>query len=348
MKEQGVGLFELSKDKEAGSRDPEVRRASLARMRALAVESRVPMSFGLVATEGWQDQLDLLTETARMGGRMYGQTHSRGVNVLMSFRTHMPFDNLPEWKDIRRASFAEQRPRLADPSTGKRLVELAHHAEYPRVIGAEARKPDWKEVRVRTGAFPPYPLVADVAAQKGCDPVELMIDLALASDFDQFFIQSAIPGEEQKEAAVLEILRHPQSVMTFSDTGAHVTQIADFSIQTHLLAYWARERQAFTVEEAVRMITQAPAYAWGFHDRGVLREGMAADLNVIDFARLMPGKLEVSADLPSGAKRLVQGATGIRATVVAGEQVFKDGEHTGALPGRILRNSKASRQRRNH
>jgi N-acyl-D-aspartate/D-glutamate deacylase len=305
------------------------------------------MSFGLVATEGWQDQLELLTETRKLGGRMYGQTHSRGVNVLMSFRTHMPFDNLPEWKDVRSRSFDEQRRLLGDADVRERLVHAAQHGEYPRVIGAEARKPDWKEVRIRTGPFPPYPLVADVAAQKGCDPVELMIDLALESDFDQFFIQSAIPGEEQKEADVLAILRHPQSVMSFSDTGAHVTQIADFSIQTHLLAYWARERAQFTVEEAVRMITQAPAQAWGFEDRGMLKEGMAADLNVIDFARLMPGKLEVRSDLPSGAKRLVQGATGIAATVVGGEEVLRDGKHTGALPGRMLRNSKAARQARN-
>jgi N-acyl-D-aspartate/D-glutamate deacylase len=345
LKEQGVGMFELSKEREAGSRDPKVRREALARMRSLAVESGVPMSFGLVATQGWRDQLDLLTETRRMGGRMYGQSHSRGMNVLMSFRTHMPFDGLPEWQEIRSQPLEAQLRLLADPSIRERLIHAAHHGDYPRVVGAEARKPDWKEVRVRSGPFPPYPLVAEVAAAKGCDPVELMIDLALASDFDQFFIQSAIPGEEQKEADVLSILRHPQAVMTFSDTGAHVTQIADFSIQTHLLAYWSRQRQEFTVEEAVRMISGVPAQAWGFEDRGVLKEGMAADLNVIDFERLAPGKLEVRADLPAGAKRLVQGATGIRATVVAGRAILEEGRPTGALPGRVLRNPKAKQAR---
>jgi N-acyl-D-aspartate/D-glutamate deacylase len=143
---------------------------------------------------------------------------------------------------------------------------------------------------------------------------------------------------------VLAILRHPHTVMSFSDTGAHVTQIADFSIQTHLLAYWARERALIPIERAVHMVTGVPAAAWGLHDRGVLREGLAADLNVIDFERLMPNKLEVRSDLPSGAKRLVQGATGYTATMVGGRIILRNGEPTGELPGRLLRNSLADRQ----
>ena len=344
MKDAGVGIFELSKAREAGSADVRVRRACLDQMKALALETRVPMTFGLVATEGWQDQLDLLDETAAGGGRMYGQSHSRGMNVLMSFRTHLPFDSLEEWKPVRSRSFDEQRRLLVDPEIRRRLVHAAHHATYPRVIGAEPRKPDWKELRVHDGPFPPYPLVADVARERGCDPVDLMIDLALENDFDQFFIQSAIPGQEQKEQDVLAILRHPYAVMSFSDTGAHVTQIADFSIQTHLLAYWARERAVFPVEHAVHMVTGVPAAAWGLEDRGVLKQGMTADINVIDFERLMPNKLEVRTDLPGGAKRLVQGATGYAATIVAGRVVLRNGVPTGELPGRLLRNSPARRQ----
>ena len=341
MKDAGVGIFELSKHREAGSPDVNVRRACLDQMKALAVETGVPMSFGLVATEGWEDQLDMLEETFARGGRMYGQSHSRGVNVLMSFRTHLPFDSLEAWRPVRSQSFAEQRRLLSDPEVRQRLVHAAHHGKYPRVVGAEARKPDWKEVRIHDGPFPPYPLVADVARRRGVDPVDLMIDLALENDFDQFFIQSAIPGQEQNEADVLAILRHPHTVMSFSDTGAHVTQIADFSIQTHLLAYWARERSMFPIERAVQMVTGVPAAAWGLHDRGMLLEGLAADLNVIDLERLTPNKLEVRHDLPGGGKRLVQRATGYAATIVGGSILLRNGEPTGALPGRLLRNSLA-------
>jgi N-acyl-D-amino-acid deacylase len=126
-------------------------------------------------------------------------------------------------------------------------------------------------------------------------------------------------------------------VMTFSDSGAHVSQILDCSIQTHLLAHWVRNRQAIALEEAIRMITLVPAMAWGFSDRGLLREGLVADVNVIDPARVGPEMPTLEYDLPGGARRLIQKASGFLATVVGGEVVLRSGEQTGARPGRLLR-----------
>jgi len=126
-------------------------------------------------------------------------------------------------------------------------------------------------------------------------------------------------------------------VMTFSDSGAHVSQIMDSSIHTHLLAYWVRQREAFTISEAIRMITAAPARAWGLHDRGLLREGMVADINVFDPATVGPRLPTVEADLPGGAIRLRQQADGFLATLVRGQVTFQDGEHTGALAGQLVR-----------
>ncbi len=126
-------------------------------------------------------------------------------------------------------------------------------------------------------------------------------------------------------------------MVTFSDSGAHVSQLMDSSIQTHLLGHWTRERQAFTLEEAVRMLTLEPSTAWGFHDRGLVREGMAADLVVFDPDTVGPGMPEVAWDLPGGATRLVQKANGIAATVVNGQVLIANGEHTGAYPGQLIR-----------
>ena len=131
--------------------------------------------------------------------------------------------------------------------------------------------------------------------------------------------------------------------MTFSDSGAHVSQIMDSSIQTDLLAEWVRAREVFTLEEAVRMITYVPATLWGMADRGLVREGMAADLNVIDPDTIAPQLPELVADLPAGARRLVQKAQGIRATIVGGRPVLTDGVPTGELPGRLLRGPLARR-----
>jgi N-acyl-D-amino-acid deacylase len=132
-------------------------------------------------------------------------------------------------------------------------------------------------------------------------------------------------------------MKHPRAVTTFSDAGSHVSQIMDNSLQTHLLAYWVRQKEAFTLEKAVRKLTYETATAWGFSDRGLLREGMAADILVFDPKTIAPRMPEVLADLPAGAQRLSQKADGMLATVVNGQVVLRNNVPTGALPGRLLR-----------
>ena len=167
-----------------------------------------------------------------------------------------------------------------------------------------------------------------------------MIDLALEADLERFFLQP-IANENQDHA--LELIKHPRTVVTFSDSGAHVSQIMDASLQTHLLSHWVRAKQALTLEEAVRMLSFEPATRWGFADRGLVREGFAADLNVFDPDTIAPEMPEVVRDLPAGSRRLVQRSRGIAATIVNGEVVLRDGKHTGALPGRLLRGPLAAR-----
>jgi N-acyl-D-aspartate/D-glutamate deacylase len=330
----GAGVFEITT---AVSRNasPEDRARALAELKALALATRVPMTFGVSATHnGPGDMLELVDETVAAGGRMFGQTHSRGITVVMSFLTRLPFDKLPVWSELRAQAPAEQLRALRDESLRQKLVDAANHGDYGRAIGAETPKPDYARMRVFSHPVPPNPTVADAAVARGVDPVELIIDLAVETDLRQLFAQPLTPSDDD---VVLTALRHPHTVMTFSDSGAHVSQIADSSIQTHLLAYWVRDRAAFTLEEAVRMITLIPATAWGFADRGLVREGFVADLNVFDPARVGPRLPTVEHDLPAGARRLVQRAEGFLATVVGGEIVLHEGRHTGALPGRLLR-----------
>jgi N-acyl-D-aspartate/D-glutamate deacylase len=303
-------------------------------MRALAVESRVPMTFGVGAGTRLEQMLQLVDATAAEGGRMFGQTHSRGIAVVLSFLSRTPFDGLPVWADVRALPPDEQLAALRDEALRRKLVDAANHGDYGRAIGAEAPRPDYTKMRVYDNPIPPNPTVADVADARGMDPVALILDLAVASDLRQLFTQPLTPADDD---ALLAAMTHPRTVMTFSDAGAHVSQIADSSIQTHLLAYWVREREAFTLEEAVRMITLVPATDWGFADRGLVREGFVADLNVFDPDRVGPELPTVEHDLPGGARRLVQKASGFRATVVGGRVVLRDGGHTGALPGRLLR-----------
>ena len=176
--------------------------------------------------------------------------------------------------------------------------------------------------------------MAELARQRNTHPVDLMIDMALERDM-KFFMMQPVANENQTEA--LELMKHPRSVVTFSDSGAHVSQIMDASLQTHLLSHWVRDKQAFTLEEAVKLITCDIATQFGFHDRGLLREGMAADIVVFDPATVGPRMPEVVCDLPAGAKRLRQKADGMRATIVNGGIVLRDNEPTGNLPGTLLR-----------
>ena len=227
---------------------------------------------------------------------------------------------------------------LRDPSAREKLVDAAMHGDYTkwRGIGAMPRKPDWDGIRVYERGLPPNPTLNELAQQRGTTPADVMIDLALDTDFEQLFIQPSLYPQDHD--VLMKVLRHPRTVMTFSDSGAHMSQICDSSIHTHLLGYWVREQGEFTLEEGVRMITLAPALAWGFADRGLLREGMAADINVFDPDVVAPSVPRIVEDLPAGGKRLEQRAVGFHATVVGGEVTIVDAEPTGALPGALIRN----------
>jgi N-acyl-D-aspartate/D-glutamate deacylase len=202
------------------------------------------------------------------------------------------------------------------------------------VRGTEARPPEWETTYALVDMRGPHPSMAELARRRNTHPVELMIDMALERDM-KFFMIFPVANESQSDA--LELMRHPRSVVTFSDSGAHVSQIMDNSLQTHLLSHWVREQQAFTLEQAVKMITCDNATQFGFHDRGLIREGMAADLAVFDPETIAPRLPEVVCDLPAGAKRLTQKCDGMLATVVNGEVLLRDNQPTGNLPGRLLR-----------
>jgi N-acyl-D-amino-acid deacylase len=337
MGDLGAGIFEGA-DGGMMAPDPEVRDRSLSRMSRLAAETQVPITFGLVATREADHLLDFLDDAARAGGRFIAQTHCRGISVLLSLRTKLPFDLLPQWHDLRALPVGEQLAVLRDPDRRQPYVDAAVAGDYAAWtgVGAAARPPDFEGIRRYDHGLPPNPPVADIARQRGVHPAVAMIDLCVESGGSQLFIQpSRYP---QDETVLLRALRHPRGVMTFSDSGAHLSQICDSSIHTHLLGHWVRDRQEFTLEEAVRMITLAPALAWGFTDRGLLREGMAADVNIFDPGTVGPAVPELVNDLPGGGHRLEQRSQGFLATLVAGQVTISDGKWTGATPGQLLRN----------
>jgi len=188
-------------------------------------------------------------------------------------------------------------------------------------------------------------LLADIAAERGAHPADVVLDLAIESNLEMRFM---IPLANNDEDDVEEALKDPNTVLALSDAGAHMSQLCDSCYSTHLLGHWVRERGAFTLEAAVHMLTARPAEVMGITDRGLLTEGLAADVVVFDPAIVGAGTSERVYDLPGGADRLIVEALGIDAVIVNGTLVRHGGADTldpansaGKLPGKLLRNGHA-------
>jgi N-acyl-D-aspartate/D-glutamate deacylase len=342
MADLDAGIFQVGPDVSSGP----TQREFLRRLKRVALESGRPVMFGTISTRqgeapnSYRYQLDYLDECVAAGARMFGQTTTKSINAIFALKSYLPFDVLPEWKTLRSLPLAEQKRRLADPATRARLVaDEARMKPRDNVFqggGAattDPRKPDYSNLFAMRDVEWNDPTVESLARERGTHPVEVMLDLMLANE-DQVFVQ---PLVNEGRDDVLDMLRHPWTLTTFSDSGAHVCQEMGSSLQTHMLSYWVRTRKAFTLEQAVRKMTFDNAAAWELNDRGLVRTGFAADLVLFDAATVRPGMPVVESDLPGGARRLVQKAEGIAATIVNGNVAFEDGVATGETGGRLLK-----------
>ena len=347
MAELDAGIFQVGPDIASGAR----HRAFLERLRQIALATKRPIMFGVLATKqgddptSWAYQTKYIDDTVAQGGRMFGQGTTRSINAIFSLRSYLPFDVLPAWKPIRALPIDEQKKRLRDPEVRRALV-AAEAAMKPRdkvfqgggAATTDPRKPDYANLFALKGVDWDDPSVEQLSKSRGQHPVEVMIDLSLADD-NQVYVQ---PLVNESPDDVLGILRHQRTLATFSDSGAHVCQEMGSSLQTHFLSYWVRKRQAFTLEQAIRKLTHDNAVAWEMNGRGLLREGYQADIVLFEEDRIRPQLPTVEKDLPGGARRLVQKADGIRATLVNGAVAFENGEATGARSGTVLKGRLAS------
>ena len=342
LAKRNQGIFQIGPDMSGG----EAHQKFLKRLQKVALDSGRPIMFGTLSTQQgidpypWQEQVRYIDETVAAGGRMYGQTTTRPIIALFSLKSYLPFDNLPAWQALRDLPIDEQRQRFADPEIRSALV-AAEATMKPRdgefqgggAATTDPKKPDYSNLFALHGVDWDDPTVEELSKKTGQHPVEVMLDL-MVNDVDQLFVQ---PLVNETPADVLGMLQHPRTLATFSDSGAHVCQEMGSSLQTHLLNYWVRQKQAFSLEQAVRMLTFDNASAFEFNDRGLLRPGYRADVVIFDADTIRPCLPTVETDLPGGARRLVQKADGIAATVVNGAVTFRHGASTGVYPGQLIR-----------
>jgi N-acyl-D-aspartate/D-glutamate deacylase len=342
MGKAGAGILQVGPDVSGGA----AQRAFLDRLLQVALASGRPVMFGVLSTRQgdnpnpWQYQIDYIDRCLEKGATMWGQATTKSINAIFSLKSYLPFDVLPRWRAVRGLPLEEQRRRLADPAVRAGLI-ADEGTMKPRDnvfqggggATTDPRKPDYGNLFAMKGVDWDDPTVEQLARERHKHPVEVILDLSLENP-DQVYVQ---PLVNESPDAVLGMLRHPRTLATFSDSGAHVCQEMGSSLQTHMLSYWVRKRQAFTLEQAVKMLSADNADAWEMKDRGRIKEGKAADIVIFDEDRVQPCLPTVVSDLPGGARRLLQKAEGIAYTVVNGVPTFEHGKATGDYPGQVIK-----------
>jgi N-acyl-D-amino-acid deacylase len=258
------------------------------------------------------------------------QINCRPTTVLLDLRDPylIRISGFESWKRVLDQPLDAQKKVLREP-------------EFRNAFRAELKQPrifrgNWERIEVRTAGSPALkPLegktVAEIARERRRDPLDTFLDLALEDDLNLHYATTSDTGEIPK------LVADPRTILGLSDAGAHVGLLCDAGYSTYLLGKWARESRILTLERAVQRLTAEPADYFGIRNRGRLKPGLAADLAIFDFDRVMPGEIVMLSDLPGGGRRMVQEAKGIHYTIVNGEVVYDNGKHTGALPGEVLR-----------
>jgi N-acyl-D-aspartate/D-glutamate deacylase len=290
---------------------------------------------GVFGPNGHRPILDKTHELARDGVHIIPQVACRPLNFDFDFREPFILESQPFFREASRVDAAGKARIYRDPEF-RAAFRAATSSAVKGGLGARFER-TWFSVCPVEPALEER-CVADVARERGVDPVDLVLDLALESDL-ALRVRMAVVNIDENEVG--ELLADPATVIGLSDAGAHASQLCDACFSTHLLGRWVREKGAIPLEEAVRMLTSRPAEVMSLTDRGRLEAGLAGDVVVFDPQTVAAGRLRRVHDLPAGADRLVSEATGIEAVFVNGVLLRRDGRDAvdpgGPLPGRLLR-----------
>jgi N-acyl-D-aspartate/D-glutamate deacylase len=327
----GVGLF-----------DEEKKRL----MADLSLAANRPLNWNvLVPSAGNEEMVEAqlsATDYAReRGAEVVALTVPQAMTIRINLRTGFVFDALPGWAELFRLPVEARKLRLADPSARRQLDEHAK-SERAGLLRGLAR---WENMRI-VEAFTPETkrwegrTVGELARENGQDPFEAMLDLAIADDLRTSFMPPGAGDRAEDWAVRGRVWRDDRTVIGASDAGAHLDMIDTFAVPTQVLGNGVRRHQVIGLEEAVRQLTDVPARLYGVRERGRLTPGWRADVVVFDPASIACGPTYTRFDLPAGAGRLYADAMGIEHVLVNGVEIVREGKHTGALPGTVLRSGR--------
>ncbi len=341
--EAGKGVLQFVSD----FNDPQKEAAMLRR---IVERSGRPLSVSLaqadVAPEGWKLLLGEIEKASAEGLDMRAQVGPRPVGLLLGLElTLNPFSGHPVYQSIANQPFEQRLAALRDPDFRTRLLNDEPDAENPfvksilRIFGKMfvlGDPPDYEPTDDKT--------VAAIARARGTTPEAVALDLMLQDEGRGMLYLPFLNYAQGSLDPVKTMLESPASLPGLSDGGAHVGMICDGSFPTTLLTHWGRDRtrgDTLPLEFLIKRQSHDTAAWVGLKDRGLLKPGYRADLNVIDFDNLTLHSPYIVHDLPAGGRRLMQKADGYEATVVAGEIIQRHGGTTGAKPGRLVRGARA-------
>jgi N-acyl-D-aspartate/D-glutamate deacylase len=337
MRSAGAGWLQIVSDFE--DQDQE-----FGLFRRLAKVSGRPVTLTLLQSDirpqAWRDLLDQIEQANADGLQITGQVRSRPTSVLLGFElSQNPFMGRPSYKKIAHLAFPERMRHLRDQAFQATLLAEAFEG------GNRAQRVQRWDRMFPLGNPPNYEpspedSIAARAAREGRSPDQVAYDLLMQHDGKAVLYLPVTNYADGNLDVVQEMIAHPNTLLGLGDGGAHVGIMCDATATSYTLTHWTRDRgrgSLFPIAWAVKRLSHDNAAAIGLHDRGLIRTGMKADLNVIDYNRLALRSPEIVYDLPAGGKRLIQRTDGFDATIVSGAVVYRNGEATGALPGRLVR-----------
>lgn len=345
MRDAGAGVLELISDWNA----PDLQ-TEFAMLEELARESGRPLSFSLgqshASPQAWRELMDHARAASARGVTMLGQVAPRPIGLLLGLQGSLnPFSDYPSYMAIAKLSLADRlsimssadfRARLLSESSLDEAVPIARRLRAFEYMFPLGDPPNYEPQRDSS--------VAHEASRRGCTAAALAYDLLLQDSGRNFLFVPIINYADFSLDVCREMMVDALTIPGLGDGGAHVSIISDASFPTFSLAYWGRDRTRgrIPLESIVRRQSYDCARFIGLHDRGLVRVGYKADLNVIDMDAIALERPFMVSDLPGGANRLLQKARGYRATVVSGFVTYQEGEPRKALPGQVVRGAKPS------
>ena len=340
LRDAGEGVFQLVNNTDLSAQD------QFELYRKLATASGRPLTFSMLrmeGDEGWRYTLDQLKAANEEGLSITAQVIPRPTGGLLGLELSLhPFALNPSFRPLEKLPLAEKVRAMRDPELRARL--LAESPEDPMrffvaiVSDMEALFPLGDPPNYNPS---PDDSIAAQARREGRDPREVIYDALLERDGRAILYRPMGNTAGHKfEGAGRDLLTEPHTVIGLGDGGAHYSMICDAALPTYFLTYWVRDAspdRAFSLPQAVRMLTHDTARTMCLGDRGLLKRGYKADVNVIDVDKLVLHAPHATYDLPAGGRRLEQNAEGYCATIVSGAVTYRNGEATGNLPGRLVR-----------